>query len=137
MPSVGTATALIVNQRIDAAIKKSFDPKIRESVYRILRLSSKGGDNTYIMILVYGIICTVMTIFSPYLMLAISLGLATISLVAWLKSRRAYARRELDILVKSNPAYWQPIMDKLQNIVLEAGKFKDGLLPTQTTKIVH
>ncbi len=141
MPSIGAATAFIVAKRIDDKIEATFDEKTRKDVYRFLNLSSKGGDMTYVIFIsVFGPLLTVVASFATSvdgLIAAIIMGTISLSALDWAVWRRNKARRELDALVASNREYWLPIADKLEQIVLSAGKFKDGLPPLQATRIVR
>ncbi len=140
MPSIGTATALIVARRINEAMETSFDEKTRKDAYKFLTLSSDGGDITYIIIIIaLGTLLTIDVFFIARingLVIAIVTGVISLTAFYWAIWRRRKARRDLDALVTSNPTYWLPITNKVGQIILDAGKFEDGLYPSQATRIV-
>ena len=141
MPSIGAVTALIVARRIDETIKVTFDEETRKDAYRFLNLSSRGGDTNYIITTaVFGVLLTIAASFATSvdrLMAATIVGVVSLLALYWAVRRRQKARRELDALVTSNKEYWLPIANKLEQIILDSGKFEDGLPPSQATRIVH
>ncbi len=138
MPSIGAATAIIVAQRIDAAVKTNFDEKTRKDAYKFLALSSRGGEVvSIILIAVIGTMLTIALATNENAFLTTITGSISLLALCWTIWRRKKARRDLDVLIASNPGYWLPIRSKLEQIILGAGKFEDGLPPRQATHIVR
>lgn len=148
MPSIGAATAIAVARRIDEAVKETFDAETRRDAYRFLALSSRGGDTNFIKVtVVFGGLFTAFFTYlfftgggdspTPNLPFMLASGLLTTGITYLLVLRRRKAQKKLDALVASNPGYWIPLSEKLQQVVLEAGRFEDGLPPSQATRIVQ
>lgn len=140
MPSIGAVTNIIVSRRINEAIKATFDEKTQPHAHCFLNLSLRGGNTALIAVItIFGIFLTTTSLcVVNFNILAAMTIVGMISLLAlyWAVWRRKKARRDLDALVASNPEFWLPIQDKLKQIVLDAGKFEDGVFPSQVTRIV-
>lgn len=140
MPSIGAATAMIVSERIDRAVRASFDEQTQRDALRFLDLSSKAGDKMYVaMAATYGPLLTIAiaTSVSPgHVVWGLFTGVSCAALLFLAVRSRKKARLALDALVASDPEYWRPLSEKLKRIVLQAGRFDDGLAPSQATQAV-
>ena len=141
MPSIGAVTTLIVARRMDETIKATFDENTRQDAYKFLNLSSRSGDITYIVVAaVFGPFLTIAALFATSingLVAATVTGMIFLLALYWAVWQRKKARKELNALVASNREHWLPIADKLEQIILNAGKFQNGLPPSQVTRIVN
>ncbi len=138
MPSIGAVTAIIIGQRIDEAMKATFDEETRKDAEKVLALSSKGGETIGLWITGgAGALYVFLLVLASHPIYALLCGICAASIM-WLLARRVdNARKELNELIASNPGYWKPIAEKVYKVVLEAGKFDDGFGVRQRTKIVH
>ena len=140
MPSIGAATAMIVSERISRAVRAEFDEATQRDAFTLLDLSSKAGDKMWVaMAAAFGPLLTfavATSVARDRVMWGFFVGSCSALLLFFALLRRKKARLVFDALIASNPAYWQPISDKLRAIVLEAGRFDDGAPPSQATEIV-
>ena len=153
MPGISQGYSMAAHANIDRAIRNTFnDPKLLEDGFRILRLTEKAHiwedrmieDHIILFKLMFRVLSlfiVVMSVFALFKNPSSFIGemspvwivfLAVVVLTAleprWSANKIRKAKNELDLLAKQQPEYWEPLISRVKQIVINHGNSEHSLL---------
>lgn len=161
MPGFSQGYSIAAHANIDRAMRDTFNnPKLLEDALKILQLTEKAhiwedrmSENHIIllkfMFRVLVLFIVIMSVFALFNNPSLFVGemspiwiffLAVVVLTAleprWSAKRIRRAKDELNLLVKQQPGYWEPLISRVKQIVINHGNSEHSLLGSrQVTRL--
>ncbi len=161
MPGISQGYSMAAHANIDRAIRNTFnDTKLLEDAFKILRLTEIAHiwedrmlENHIILlkfmfrVLALSMVCVSMfALFknpssfvgemSPVWIIFLAVVVLTALEPRWSANRIRKAKDELDLLAKQQPEYWEPLISRVKQIVINHGNAEHSLIGSrQVTRL--
>lgn len=153
MPGISQGYSMAAHANIDRAIRNTCnDPKSLEDAFKILRLTGKAHiwedrlleghiillKFMFRVIALFAVIMSVFALFNnpslfvgemtPVWIILLAIVVLTALEPRWSAKRIRRAKDELDLLTKQQPEYWEPLISRVEQIVINHGNSEHSLL---------
>jgi hypothetical protein len=152
MPGIAASMSICAFGNINAALRNEFQGQRLEDAERAMDLLGKAHvwedalleeQRSWLRVMFWILACvsTCLILFKDPVSAKILIGPALLILLMaerWLRRRRInQSRRELETLVASNPEYWNAMITRVKEIIIENGKTDCFGFEKQVTRLIN